>query len=323
MVYRLCILVIFVSTSLSLRAQSREATGLERIEPSAFHRQQIDRDRPFSDYLIQAEKGQLWIAGREFIWQWNFIEQRLQRLKLPIATSAKLSQYRKFLALNESGLLLATDEQLFLISSDPLQIFEFRSPTPNLSVTMGLSFQETDGDSNLLWVKSDGVYRINAKTREVNDVHKFEIRIDAAKQALVNGDLVWLQYDEKLETYNLKTNELKTVLQSKQPIEALQADENGDIFALTSQGIVRFAEDSSIIQILPVEIPATPIAAAFNRQRHTYLFSDRYVEVYDLSQRESFLYRTSLPTQNRSAMIQQDGTLFVFGNHENFELWIL
>ncbi len=304
---------------------AQDLSHSEMIQLPNFQRQQLLKDRPLSDYHLESSSRVLWIAGQNYLWRWEIADQELSRMKLPIPTDHSLSQYRKFLALTSDKLLLATDEQLFLVEANPIKIHEFRSSSSHLSVTMGLSKttatkQET---ARAHWVKSDGIYTIDLEKMQSMQTVRFRMRLDAAKKAIVNGDLVWLHYPQKIETYQIDTHEVQTVLRTKEPIHDMQLSGEGEVFALTDRGVVRFDQTAAIIQILPVEVNAQPQAFSLDDRMHAYLFSDRYTEVYRLDKKSHHLYQISVDTKAKQIIFLTSDALMLVGHQDDFELRVL
>lgn len=244
-----------------------------------YHMKQILNDSQILDLKLSNEPHMAWLLSKHYLWKWNFVDTSLSRFSIGKGfDSAKLtiSQNQKYLAISQQNRLLVFDmykERFFHFS---------------LAHTQGktLAFLSKN-DQCCTWIHDSGIFDIDLNLKKVKQLAQFPKVASERQEALADEQVVWSTTAFELLKLDLTSGEEKSIYRTQAPILGLVKSEKDEFTLLTKPANIRLDKNGNVIQILADVSRSNLIDLDFKTPFHAYVFSNLYLELYNLDRQKS------------------------------------
>lgn len=263
---------------------------------SHFHLNQLDQDAAGRQFIFYREHS-LWMLGDTSLWNWQPLERKLRRMHIhePKTDGSSLE------ALSTDGvnLFASSHSTVYQINTKDYRVFRYPA-IRNLSEQP--SFFVGNGD-NFLWSANNQLIKIDRYGKTLVPWHKIDSYNNSRNFVYIpeKNQILWPFRRSLIQLDLNATGKPTRILSTKQPLLDLQLA--GDHFiAHTAHTVLRLSKSGRITQAIPVEGHRKLIAMHISEDRHTYLFDDQLLEIFEIETKRHLHY--ALPLENKEKVTQ-------------------
>ena len=257
---------------------------LTKIDLSPFKNAAMQNDFPIKDIRLADDGSLVWILGQDFLWQWKLDGDQLAKIKIAEPQGIPCADDQEKILFDGHQLSVDGGCYLTLVDLAGKRKLTYRHPYYRSGRTLELY---RTGDE-LVWIHSDGAINIELKSNKITPIwrglnlhYRDVVSVDASKKNL------WIARKSQLFRQSIERldRDLELVYTNKSPIHQVTS-KNNEIYAASSDTVLRFKASGELIQSIPVQQGRTISAVGINQTQDVYLFGDGLVEIYDLDKNE-------------------------------------
>jgi len=287
--------------TLALADSNKLKTSREIVLPD-FQYKKIKSDLPIDSIIMDKQKT-VWMAGKTSIWRWQLESNHLQRIRLIKKPNG--DRLRKLL-IHQESIVAMSNQQLFELRFNPTRLTKLKSNNRRV-VSLNLSANKHD----LFWITTGGVYLADLKNQNLIHMSQTPQLFSKDKISFVpkNGSL-WFARKKDLFLRNLIDDNVqsKLLLKARNKLTAIhRIDDN--IFVHTKHSVLRYSTKGKLRQRIPVEGNRKLVLMSLTGRFHSYLFSDKLLEVFDLSKKNSKHYRLDIGVVKKARNLVNEGSM--------------
>ncbi len=221
----------------------------------------------------------VWIAGQQYIWRWQYQLNRLQKLRF---RNPQEKEPVKGLTLGHEKIYIGTDKKVHRVNLYPLKVKTYEIDAKGDLISL-------NSKNDLVYMtRTNGVYIIDDKIEKIIKHLPFATKTKSKSLYIPDRETLWSAQDTTLlqQFIDQGTPKKRTLISLKTPFRGIVPD-GEHILAYTPYAILRYNLEARVVQTIPVEGNHKLVSMATEKGYHTYLFSDRVLEKYDLKQEKT------------------------------------
>jgi uncharacterized protein YkvS len=299
-----CILASNASTALS---------ALE-IEMGTQQKKELGLDYPLSNLYLE-DSGVIWLVGSKNLWRWVPHLKKLSRIRIENKNTAK------FLS------SVFTEREIYILSTESVTLIEQSSATVQtikLPRDYKSARQLSGVSANSFWVIGKDGHHLKYSF-PLQQWQKFkpvpQQKFDYA-EIDTDSEVLWLANGGQLTTIELNSNSVKVILDAKHAIYDLKI-QDAAVVAHTPYALIRYDLAGKLMQVIPVKGKRRLLKMDLNKDTHAYLFSDRLLETYKMTEKKLERYRLNFEKAKFAQSFQtakNSVALLIDGKPRYFEL---
>ncbi len=242
----------------------------------------IKSDRPFSDLYLSSNKKMVFFIGKNYLWQWQPLQQRIFRLKIGIGP-----HHRQLV--NFAGTLWTyTNNSLLTINEKTLKptVFDLSQIAPLRYIAATETTMVVGG--------SHAIAIAEKQAKEFKVLKAEDFNFSAIK--LSPSRLWWYHKGLYLTGFKFKTQK-KLMDCSKKENLKIWSDK---AWYQCGSRLFVFSASGSLIQIIPEKSQAEIVDFSITKTAHEYLFSNGVLEIYRPETQSVKALRFKLPSSQIS-----------------------
>ncbi|MBP6217905.1 MAG: hypothetical protein KA436_04910 [Oligoflexales bacterium] len=271
---------------------------------SPYQQEVLAKDLPASGITFD-RKGRVWIAGKTSLWLWDLHERRLRQIELSAGSFSDSTQLRSF----GGWVLIAKSGSLFQIDIESLKVFHYEL-TSNVSYkSISIS---SDRDSSFYWLLNQGVYSIHPEEKSLKPVFQHKIPVDSQALFFKQMNRLWIIDQKSIHTLDYQTDatmaQSKNIFQTTDHLLGVYTD-GEEVYAHTKYSVIRFSKEGKVLQAIPVEGLAKIVLMHVDGDSHSYLLSNRMLEIYFPLKEVSKVFSLDLGRVKKASYLQRQGSM--------------
>lgn len=290
-----CQLILILTLALTYNQVSyAKVRDIREIKLGPKQTEAITKDAPVKNISLSSDGKRAAILGQQFVWFWDFDKKILSKLT-SFSTSDQMSH---ILFLDTNAVAVSGPRQLQIVDTET----QTASIIWQAEQTQGTTINLERSGNSLVLLHTEGVFKYDlaeAKREKIFGAGLFK----KDDKAVIgdNESELWIIRDFRLLRKSIQDQKVRSILIHKgtQPLRSL-AFVDGEVWVANLNTVVRFNVDGKFLSAIPVESNRKLLRMDIQPQRHSYLFTDGLIEIFELSTKEHVQYR--LPQELRTAV---------------------
>lgn len=260
----------------------------EEVKLQPFQLDQLQSDLPIGDFSIGPDRA-VWMIGKSNIWAFDVDAMKLR--KVPLApqnvSSAQGDDELRSIVTDQNGdVFVATDRAMYQFLAIRKQVLKYDFPQQsNLPLaTLGVA---SEGDY-VWWINEAGIAKIDRYGHKIIPIGKLGAE-PMGHFAIVPSDppSFWRVDREKIYRHDLSSGGIsaaKMVAKLANEIRGIFPHGLGAI-GVTGRTLIHMESSGKIVRTIPVEGKRKIVLAQINSMRHSFLYNDRLLEIFQIQDR--------------------------------------
>jgi ligand-binding sensor domain-containing protein len=294
-------LLMLPSVAFAVKKVSVMGTTREIVLP-AFQFDKMKQDLPIVSAVMDSGDA-MWLAGKQSIWRWQLKSNQLQRIQLVKDGSG--GPLRE-IVIHDDSLFAMTSRDLFQVKFNPLKAIRLKS---NGVATKGIAM--IPGGRHLYWITTSGVYAADPMQRSLMHLTNApELAADDKAVFVWEDGRLWYSHNGKLYIRDMIASKAETreILATKQKLKAIYRS-GDEIYVHTRFSVLRYDLQGKLLQTIPVQGDRKLVLMEPSEDMHTYLFSDKLLEIYQLQSKKTRQFQLNIGRVQQASRLVVHGTM--------------